>query len=462
MPWKYWKSLSNSDQVRVIAAVLGSIATIIAAVFIYYGEVLPARENRKATATAQAEQVTQTAVAMLSATPTVTLTPTPSLTPSPSATPTISPTPTPLTIVSRGDGLDEYLVHGSGWENYEPGDDLIVYGFRLNREVPVGLLRVTGKNPDTLSVQALLVHEDHEIEPNLRVDDKIENLQTSELVPAYEGADGYLTEPGVVRLRPDIEVERGMSLEVLEPLLDDQAITDYFLGPKMRITQVGTVRRSAQVEMIGSREWPALGALVRVGPVILYDADFSVFSPESNECNSYEYDPATDEWVLELRCPGRQAGTFVNQSFSDFHLEIVARKEKGFDRGWYGIVVATGRGTENEVRHRFFVSGMGTYTYEIATFDGGDSQAGLEIVTEAELSSNINRGNDDNELSIIRNGRVIEFWVNGERLLDRVTTIDEDAEVQIGMVIIAGSQYADEWEEEMRVAYRSLIVYESR
>ncbi len=121
---------------------------------------------------------------------------------------------------------------------------------------------------------------------------------------------------------------------------------------------------------------------------ILLDADFSLFSPSSAGCRAHYYDADEDEWHIQVNCLGKQAITFANQEFLDFDLEVVTRKVAGSDRAWYGITLATGLKTPYERNYRFLISGLGTYTYEIATFNGGDRQAELEIIESLQNKSN--------------------------------------------------------------------------
>ena len=204
-------------------------------------------------------------------------TPTPSptatfLLPSPTPAPP-SPTPVGMSIQSTGTGgLNHWLIVGPEIGTVEINDELVVYGFRQNREVPIGLLQVVSINPDTITGQAHLVHPDILVEPNLRVDTDTTNLSTSELVPAFDLAVGYLLEPGRVRLKPDTQVSQGATLQFLIPLIVDEAITDYQATALVRVTDIGVEGNIAFVELVDdSQPWPSVGTILqsREGTLVL-------------------------------------------------------------------------------------------------------------------------------------------------------------------------------------------------
>lgn len=195
-------------------------------------------------------------------------------------------------------------------------------------------------------------------------------------------------------------------------------------------------------------------------PPVLFIADFSVFNSEENECNAYGYRPKTEERIIKLTCPGRQAITYVNQDFRFFDARITAHKEQGLERTWYGLVLRANAGEENEQNFRFFISGIGTYTYEIATLENGTRQTNLEIIIPGELTPHVNSGNEANELRLLRRGVIVEFWVNGVRLLERELPLPEFQEVEVGFGALAGSQYADQWEEDFVISFSNMTVYD--
>lgn len=171
-----------------------------------------------------------------------------------------------LTILSA---LDEntYLVGEGETSNYQVGDDLIVYDEPIRDvETPIALLRIIAVNPNSLSAQAILVHPTIKIRPTFRVDDKVEQLSTSELVPSNENVVGYIFEPGRIRLRPGIDLAVGDRFQALEPQVIGEAIIDYLpFTPSilMTVDEIGSGKVVVSVELIEG-EWPEPGTVVSI------------------------------------------------------------------------------------------------------------------------------------------------------------------------------------------------------
>ena len=187
-------------------------------------------------------------------------------------TTTISPrvqvTPTvgsDLRIVGDGFADDTFIVRGEGINDYSIGDDLIVYSEISPRlEVATALIRVTAKNPNSLTAQAILIHPSRRIRPELRVDGNITQLSTSELVPVVDEAIGYVLREGRVRLLAADQLEENAILEALEPEIIDGAIVDYLpFAPsiRMEVTNVGLQGVVASAKL-SEGEWPNPGTLL--------------------------------------------------------------------------------------------------------------------------------------------------------------------------------------------------------
>lgn len=170
-----------------------------------------------------------------------------------------------LKILNHGDVEGIYLIEGGRIVEYNLNDQLIVYDEIIaNTEVPIALLQVIAKNPNTISAQEILVHPDREVEPGSRVDDRLGSLDASQLVPANGKFEGYYQQKGRVRIRPGANVNVGDTLRALEPQLVGSATVDYleFDPPiEMRVAEVGVESAIARVELVKG-DWPQLGTVV--------------------------------------------------------------------------------------------------------------------------------------------------------------------------------------------------------
>lgn len=245
------------------AALLGLIGVTLTAFLGYQGIMAPIR------ATMTAEAAHETAIAAMPS-PSTTSSPRPTASPqpTPSSTPTPTHTPEPSTLETLSEQTEGlWLLSGSEFSHFDVGDQLVVYDQLLpDTEVPVGLLRVVARNPSTLSAQLILLHPERRIFPQFRVDDDVEALGTSQLVPAYSQAVGYFLGNDQVRLSDDsgISVGAGSVLEAVMPVMIDGTIVDYvsFEEPiLMTVEQLGNENVIADVALV-SGSWPDEGTIV--------------------------------------------------------------------------------------------------------------------------------------------------------------------------------------------------------
>lgn len=171
-----------------------------------------------------------------------------------------------LFILSPGDRLNSFLVGGADIGTFSVGDRLVVYETAIrDAERPIGLLHITAKQPNNLETQALLIHPDYPIRPNLRLDDQIEALSTAQMVPANEQAVGYvLAEELLIFLRPNSGVQVGTKLEALELTWAGNTIVDYLPFQEsvlMEVESVGIENSSARVTLTWG-SWPEPGTIL--------------------------------------------------------------------------------------------------------------------------------------------------------------------------------------------------------
>lgn len=208
----------------------------------------------------------------------------------------LSPTLPDLFILSPGDRPNSFLVGGEDIGKFSVGDRLVVYETAIrDAERQIGLLHVTAAQPNNLETQALLIHPNYPIRPNLRLDAKVEALSTAQLVPANEQAVGYvLAEELLIFLRPNNGVQVGTILEALELAWVEHTIVDYlsFQEPVlMEVESVGIENSSARVTLT-SGSWPELGTILVFVPQTS-DEDLLVPTVETTQCRiiSFEHLP---------------------------------------------------------------------------------------------------------------------------------------------------------------------------
>ncbi|MCB0108353.1 MAG: trypsin-like peptidase domain-containing protein, partial [Caldilineaceae bacterium] len=168
-----------------------------------------------------------------------------------------------LQILDEGLGANTYFVVGDDHAAVAVGDELIVLAEAIpGTEVAIALLRVTGKSPTALTAQAVLGHPQLAIRARMRVDNNLDYLSGSQLVPVYSYAAGYLLREGLVRLRPDHTSSTGDWLQVLQlERIDGEVIDALPTDTVMEITGLGREGQVAVVKLI-SGSWPSNGAIV--------------------------------------------------------------------------------------------------------------------------------------------------------------------------------------------------------
>lgn len=231
---------------------------------------------------------------------TPTATPTTTATASPTPMPTaVAPAPSPATTIAEpagapltgsitatlaasttlalqvfDEGLTEstYLIKGADTALVALGADLVVYHEpNPGTEVAIALLKVIGKNPTSLTAQAILIDPKTSIRTNLRVDGNLGFLSTSQLVPVFDYAVGYLFSAGRVRLRPDHGLTLGDQLQALAfERIGGEIIDALPTDTMMQITAIGTSNIVAAVELL-TGTWPVTGTIVGVveGPEVV-------------------------------------------------------------------------------------------------------------------------------------------------------------------------------------------------
>ena len=161
-----------------------------------------------------------------------------------------------------------YFIKGENISKYKVEDSLVVYDEFSGTEAAIALLRVTSSNPDSLLAQAILVYPTRPILSGLRVDNNLDQLSTSELVPSFAYASGYLLREERIRLRPNSGVRRNTILQALEFEIVDGTIIDSlpFNPPiTMRVAIIGQDGVAAEVELVEG-DWPPLGTIVSIAP----------------------------------------------------------------------------------------------------------------------------------------------------------------------------------------------------
>jgi hypothetical protein len=166
------------------------------------------------------------------------------------------------------------------------------------------------------------------------------------------------------------------------------------------------------------------------------------------------------EWLIAARCRGAVARTILDAPLTDFDARVRARKVDGDDEAWYGLVAAVTEGTKR-VHHRFLVSGLATYAYEVAEYDANESaQTNLEVVQPAAPAALVQPGNGDNMLRLVRRGGQIEFWVNEQRVLREASAMTEDEAVDLGLVVTV--QNGGSGQGALATAFRDFAVFAPR
>jgi len=196
------------------------------------------------------------------------------LTPTTAATSDLTTIETPaavdLTIQETGVGNEFiHLIAGAGLDTFAVGDDLVVYSSTATGvEIPIALVRVIGRNPDTLSAQTILLDPQYAVKANLRVDGRSDRLALAdaELQPApFIPAAGYLLDAGNLYIMHGVDLAEDALLHPLDLLTSDAQIVDAFTNAavQVRVSDIGVLGNTARV-VLEAGEWPAAGTLFAV------------------------------------------------------------------------------------------------------------------------------------------------------------------------------------------------------
>lgn len=171
-----------------------------------------------------------------------------------------------LYIFSAGQYENSYIIEGSDIHEFEVGESLVVYDEVIrDTEIASAILRVTSKNPDTLTAQVVLSEPGFVIHADLRVDDQIYNA-SSKMIPAFPSAVGMYLDSDRILIHNKANISEGTVLQALEPQISGSVILDFlpFDPPiQMRISQIGYYTEIARVELIKGA-WPKSGTFVSV------------------------------------------------------------------------------------------------------------------------------------------------------------------------------------------------------
>ncbi len=314
------KPFYNQHWFLALAAILGLIGLVVAIVADTFG----ARSGFQEWLATETATPTIVPTATLTPSPTATIVQTPVPTATATRISTITPTPEPALYIFSDEGGANYLIRGTQWQTYEVGDELVVYDVRVaDAQIPIALLRVTSQTPTDLQTQAILLHENRAIEPNMTVAERDDQFVESTLIPSYAPAVAYLLEEGTIRLRPDTNIQIDNILHVWEPIVVDRATRlDYLPSEtKVRVTAISGEGIAATVELVDEgANWPAPGTM---------------FGRNNNEaCNTLDPEIPLANEKEALIIVVRFAST--RDEPSDFHDEIIERiqtiiDERGFD-----------------------------------------------------------------------------------------------------------------------------------
>jgi hypothetical protein len=171
---------------------------------------------------------------------------------------------------------------------------------------------------------------------------------------------------------------------------------------------------------------------------IIYRVPLSSLSTQTKDSFQKYYDESRGEYRIRVTDPLKRPGSDLKLPLGDFDFEVIARKVSGSNRSWYGVYVVQGRGSDSVKYHDFFVSGLGTYTYEIKSMEADESaHKDLEIIQSSRLAFSVKAGDSSNRIRLVRRLSIMEFWVNEERLLELQTSLARLEEVQIGIAVHA-------------------------
>ncbi|MGB5933984.1 MAG: sugar-binding protein, partial [Anaerolineae bacterium] len=154
---------------------------------------------------------------------------------------------------------------------------------------------------------------------------------------------------------------------------------------------------------------------IEVGPtpemVLLYSDDFS--DPSSGWTVSSDEDVekgySGGEYYILVKKPNWVSWGYAGRTFTDFRLEVDARKVAGPDLNELGVVV---RRRDNDNLYMFVIASDGYYG--VWKMVNGE----WETLVNWKTSPHISPGQGTNHLTLIGQGPNFSFWVNGEHLVD--------------------------------------------
>lgn len=173
-----------------------------------------------------------------------------------------------LRVLDAGPTANTYLIEGASYAQFAVGADLVVYGEpNPGTEVAIALLKVIGQSPNSLTAQALLIDPQNAIRTRMRVDGNLGFLSTSQLMPVFDYAAGYLLRPSSIRLRPDHALAVGAQLQVLEfERINSEIIDALRTDTIMQITDIGVNGQVAVVDLL-TGTWPMTGTIVALAEI---------------------------------------------------------------------------------------------------------------------------------------------------------------------------------------------------
>lgn len=193
----------------------------------------------------------------------------------------------------------------------------------------------------------------------------------------------------------------------------------------------------------------------------LYEADLSMWSSEDFETVEYKYDKEDKARHIIVKKLKSSGSSTPSTKFLDFDLNITAEKIAGSNRAWYGVLIRSHQ-EDRRIDHRFLISGIGNFTYEIGGFEKDeDEQGDLTIISGAESSPHINQKNQTNHLRLIRRRTVVEFRVNDHHLLTKEVSLLPTEEVELGTIVITPKENKG-GDEFVDIAYHDFVVWEAK
>jgi hypothetical protein len=193
----------------------------------------------------------------------------------------------------------------------------------------------------------------------------------------------------------------------------------------------------------------------------LYEADLSLWSSENFETVEYKYDKENNARHIIVKKLRSSGSSTPSTKFLDFDLNTNTEKISGNNRAWYGILIRSHQ-NDRRIDHRFLISGIGNFTYEIGGFEEDeDEQGDLTIISGAESSPHINQKNQTNHIRLIRRRTVVEFRVNDHHLLTKEISLLPTEEVELGMIVISPKE--DKGSDIfVDIAYHDFVVWEAK